>query len=108
LGVCHAFHFVNRFAAPPPSPINMKVRGKSFPCLTDCCHFVNMIEAHRPDAISSSLDYSWMPSRGVRDRSPPWLLAKKADAGAQAVSRGGRTRKVPAGREDRATSQVFI
>ena len=34
-----------------------------------------------------------MPSRGVRDRSPPGLLASKADAGVHAVRRGGRTRK---------------
>jgi len=56
-----------------------------------------MIETHRLGATSSSLDYSWMPSWGVRDRSPPGLLASKADTGVQAVRRGGRTRKAPPG-----------
>jgi hypothetical protein len=38
-----------------------------------------------------------MPSRGVRDRSPPGLLASKADGAVRAVRRGGRTRKAPPG-----------
>ena len=32
-----------------------------------------------------------------RDRSPPGLLAGKADAGVLSVRRGGRTRKAPPG-----------
>jgi len=45
----------------------------------------------------ASPDYSWMPSRGVRDGSPPRLLARKADAGVLAVRRGGRTRTASPG-----------
>jgi len=45
----------------------------------------------------ASPDYSWMPSRGVRNGSPPRLLTRKADAGVLAVRRGGRTRKASPG-----------
>src|SRR6267143_4090347 len=38
-----------------------------------------------------------MPSREDRNRSPPGLLASKADGGILAVRRGGRTRKAPPG-----------
>src|SRR5439155_16470549 len=39
-----------------------------------------------------------MPSRGGRDRTPPGLLASKADGGVlPAARRGGRTRKAPPG-----------
>jgi len=44
-----------------------------------------------------SPDYSWRPSRGVRDRSPPGLLTSKADGGVLVVRRRGRTRKAPPG-----------
>ncbi|SLM42678.1 hypothetical protein NSND_60106 [Nitrospira sp. ND1] len=46
---------------------------------------------------AASPDYSRMPSRGVRDGSPPGLLARKADAGVLAVRRGGRTRTASPG-----------
>src|SRR5206468_13017071 len=38
-----------------------------------------------------------MPSRGVRDRSPPGLFASTAAVGVRAVRRGGRTRTAPSG-----------
>ena len=50
LGVCHAFHFVNRFAGPPPSPTILRICGDSSACLTDCRHFVNMPETRHLDA----------------------------------------------------------
>ena len=36
-----------------------------------------------------------MPLRGIRDRSPPRLLARKADGGILTIRRGGRTKKAP-------------
>ncbi|CBK43464.1 protein of unknown function [Nitrospira defluvii] len=33
--------------------------------------------------------YSRMPSRGIRDGSPPTLLARESEAGVLAVRRGG-------------------
>ncbi|NOU10738.1 MAG: hypothetical protein HOO98_12075 [Nitrospira sp.] len=48
-----------------------------------------------------------MSSRGVRDRSPPGLLASEADAGVLTVRRGGRENS-PAGRENRTTEQAFM
>ena len=38
-----------------------------------------------------------MPLRGIRDRSPPRLLARKADGGILTIRRGGRTKKAPPG-----------
>jgi hypothetical protein len=48
-----------------------------------------------------------MPSREDRDRSPPGLLASKADGGIlQSVEEANE--KSPAGREDRTTEQAFM
>jgi len=52
----------------------------------------------------ASPDYSWMPSRGVRDGSPPRLLTREADAGVLAVRRGGRTRTASPGERIRRRS----
>ena len=40
--------------------------------------------------VRSSSDYLWLPSRNVRARSLPGLLASKAGVGVLAVRRGGR------------------
>jgi hypothetical protein len=48
-----------------------------------------------------------MPLRGDRDRSPPELLARKADGGVLEVRRDGRARKAPPGERREQLQEPF-
>src|SRR5687768_12096398 len=49
-----------------------------------------------------------MPSRGVRNRSPPWLLVGEADAGVLRSPLRRPNEKSRAGRQDRTAEQVLF